>query len=365
MLLLHVQCSLSLVNRTEPAVKSRLPSGLAPAEESPTLVKIPTTCIAEEPAKVLHLPDASAFDKDATLKYFRKFATDFNQFADFPALMHLTSTIMPAYKGKCDCLVVANGGLAEGAMIRSFSDLCPEIHGVGFEIRKDGMHSVDFNLELFKGFPNVHVFHRGMSSMSLRLKAAGSNALATLVSESSRRPSHLKGEEPVETIVPSLFMPKQGISRVEYFSIDCEGHDYEVIHGMHLHTEAKRALFPVFQFELGIQTQLASTEWRQLGDVTKHLASFGYELFLIGGTGGLARQFHVGDEKAKYLWTPAAWYDTGTTNALAHDANILALHPKHALPQISAFVYANAVICVTANEKEPLHGAPSCYLGAT
>lgn len=142
--------------------------------------------------------------------------------------------------------------------------------------------------------------------------------------------------KPVKTFILSKFCSEKNISRVEYTTIDVEGHEVNAIKGMELQQESNRNRFPAFQFEVG--GTWASDDPRRIDgatpvkDMAVYLTRLGYSIFMIG-----RKSIIIDDIDTFFNKSDKA------LNGRPVDTNMLAVHKKYAHPVIISFLEKDLV----------------------
>ena len=322
-------------------------------------VPIVTAPCPTDTASVPHEHPSANFDGNATLAYLISHSKQYviNN-VNGVALAHLVREVVVP---RCDCFTLLTGGLNDGALLAVFTEGCPQIAAVGFEVRR---HAAQNCLIRFAANPNVRVLHCGASSGSDVVTVNGDNALAGIGQSGMWSDPKRKNEEQnqVKTIPLASLAPSVGLlgrtGRVDLLTIDTEGHEASVIAGMQLDDEANRKRFGAFQFEIGgtwFDTRHPKGSW-SIEETSLRLNNWGYSLYLFGhdykGNDLVPGLFEDGNEttkrrfahvKASFLWVTSDFMSRPHTGGWRHGGDALALHHEFANPALVAFVRQHTV----------------------
>lgn len=216
-------------------------------------------------------------------------------------------------------------GTNTGEGLGNLMRVCPASQAHGFDIQGYAV------AEARKSFGStVTMNHAGLADKPGVLRVSGGGETAGLYADQSG-----KGET-VNVTTAYTYVTEKGIPRVDYFLIDVEGAEQVLVRGMKL--EENSALFPLFQYELGGTwgDSRRIGPWSQFSFAV-YLDALDYDLYLMGERHGNPAFLHVSPE----------FYRLSKVNREIGpyfvQGNCLAVHRKHAPPEIRKFV--RSLIC--------------------
>lgn len=215
-------------------------------------------------------------------------------------------------------------GAHHGESMSNILQVCDRATIHGFEIQQQAFVLAS---QAFRGRDNVSVHHLGLSDHVGTMPVTGSGETAGVYVPEGRW-AHEAQQGTVNVAPVSHFLETQGIDKVDYFVIDVEGHEQEVIKGMRLETNAPK--FPVFQYELGgtWADSRRTGPWTQF-TMAFYLELLGYDLYLMGTVHGNAVLLRVGPEFFRYSSANYEGYENGGQKYFVQ-GNALAVHAVHA-----------------------------------
>ena len=317
-----------------------------------------------------------------TLRRFTRYmGSTFADKKDFMAVLDMLTTIDCKASGGT-ALTVINGGLNDCLFASQMLKLCPGLTIHGFEVARGNADSCRIALSAYRG---ARVHNQGMSrgrgtahlifdcasDKSCSNSSQGGAMTGIVLGELQKQQKQSSGTE-VPTVGLLQFAEQQQLQRAHFTLIDTEGHEPEVLRGMHLRRALGPATFGAIQFEIsGFWIDPARRAWRsnssQLAAAwftqANHLDRAGYRLFMIGGTSRCKVTSHDHYScrgKATYLpVTPGFFEQLGpiyerhskgrlfqggqTRVGFPPTFNVLAMHTRHADPAIQVFVQSRVM----------------------
>lgn len=285
----------------------------------------------------LHIQGISCIDLTSTIEFFVTHRHDFGNQEDFNYAQRLFSHLNSVGACKEENAIII-GGLNLGQYAHHIIDRCP-LRLFGFEIGPQQFAKVS---ESFKHYPQAHLFNMGMGDSPGEETFVGSESSMTgfyhpqpgerFYSDSNTHSIPIK-------IIPLCVFMDQQVEKIYpnvnliYTSIDTEGFEAMVIHGMALQQIRNRKRFAVFQFELG-GTWATHDPRHPKGsmtqeETTRYLQNRGYHLYLIG-------RHNLLQVNADFFKEGSHMEDEGY--GLYIQGNLLAVHPTFAHPEILNFL---------------------------
>lgn len=238
---------------------------------------------------ILWCSAAKSINLSSTIEYFISHRDLFGNQEDFSYAKRLFTHLNAA--GACtENNAVIVGGLNLGQYAHQIIDNCPMML-FGFEIGPEQFAKAS---ESFQHYPHAHLFNMGMGDVPGKETFLGSESSMTgFYHPSPGERFYNEGNSqsiPIKITPLSSFLDQQSENHSSfnliYTSIDTEGYEAMVIHGMGLQQLKNRKRFAVFQFELG-GTWATHDPRHPKGsmsqeEVTRYLENRGYHLYLIG-----------------------------------------------------------------------------------
>jgi len=218
---------------------------------------------------------------DEVAFYNRYYKTQFGNKADHKHALRVSKLFAEHAE---DSVVLLTGGLNRGELLNNFLTCRRNISVFGFEIQREYVKLLH---EHYKTEKNIRIFHLGMSNTTGVFNVSSSGEFAGLY-DFGKPKSIIKGlpkgeQESVHAVPLHQFVITHNINVATYVSIDAEGHDSTIIQGMRLDNVRNRQIFPVIQFELGVENDPRRPEGSiSLNQTASLLFDYGYDLFIIG-----------------------------------------------------------------------------------
>jgi FkbM family methyltransferase len=231
----------------------------------------------------------------------KKSGDEWDNHADFHLASKVSKLLSASHlkSGRSDKIQVVVAGLNHGFLLKELLKcLSPSSYtAYGFEI--DSLNLKQAN-GTFGENPDVHLLQMGVSNQSAVMSVGGRGQISGLYDEAAvaeelgksfNFPTRQNKKSrdlnlDVRTISLEEFTKSKGLSRVDYLTIDVEGHETNVIQGMQLTSRVNQKKFPFFQMELG-GTWIVSDPRHPKGSWTQYetisfLEKLGYSFYLIG-----------------------------------------------------------------------------------
>jgi hypothetical protein len=237
--------------------------------------------VQQQPMVAL-ISDNNGLDIRRTQEHVVTNRKSYSNMADFDGALRLFQVVQRLGMDQKE-LVVLVGGTHNGQASVNILDLCPTLSLYGFEIQKRHFLNSQKRLSVF---PHASVLNMGWDeSEQVNVPIGGQGAAGGLLDPKGQSEFMLQLET-ANTVALSDWTSRQMIAQVLYVVIDVGGHEPKVLRGMHLERRENQQKFPLFQVALGgtwaaNHSRHQNDPWTQQ-DAARHLARWGYELFLIG-----------------------------------------------------------------------------------
>lgn len=254
------------------------------------------------------------------VKWATEHAQDFENKRDFECWKLLFSNIPNSGQGQ----QIFVSGVNKGQSINKLHQLLPDASFIGFEVVPESLQAAESKLQ---HIPHLKLYHKGVSDkvgesfVSVSSKDP-TDEMAGLYEPTNRWSSTERSSYKVKLDTLEHFKQKNNLQQFLYVLIDTEGHEPNVISGMHLEKIENRRTFPVFQYELGgtwVDSRHRLDQLGQFGTAVM-LELYGYELFLMGAKGLL--RVYPEFFRANYLRNEG--------DGPYVQGNLLAVHPVYA-----------------------------------